>query len=211
MMRYCSVSVERRAMVLTMTMGSYALAKVIKAMRTLYPTTLPSSSARSTMVAETLVTSESGTPPPPSPPSLPSSSCLAAETDGAPLGETTLGDSMDVESLLADAEEEKGVMIADALLDPESVTTWLVEEEEFIWSLVTWQKARQSLNAAKLGRRFPTVGKEGKADLHKALARVKCWNCGTRGHLSKDCPRPKRTDCKLKGTGKGVTKQQVKK
>ena len=157
------------------------------------------------------MTSENGgPPPPPSLPSLPSSSCLAAETDAAPLGETTIGDSMDVDSLLADAEEEKGVMVADALLDPGSVTTCLVEEEKFIWSLVTWQKARQSLNAAKLGRRFPTVGKEGKAELHKALARVTCWNCGTRGHLSKDCPRPKRTDRKPKGAGKGVI-QKVKK
>ena len=96
--------------------------------------------------------------------------------------------------------------MADSLLDPESVMTWVAEEEEFIWALVTWKKARESLNSAKLARRYPTVG-NNKADLQKALGRVRCWNCGQRGHLSKDCKQPRRTDRKPKGGGKGVIKK----
>ena len=207
LMRYCSLSVERRAMVLTMTMGDYSLQKVVKAMRTLYPTNLPSSSGtRTTLVAETLLNSNepsSSSGPSPPPP------CMET-AEPVPLEEVPMEGPMDVETLIADADEERGVMIADSLLDPESVATWLAEEEELIWALVTWQKARASLNAAKLGRRYPTIAKEGKADLQKALQRVRCWNCDLRGHLSKDCPKPKRTDRKPKGLGKGVIKNKVK-
>ena len=126
--------------------------------------------------------------------------------------DVTTGESVDVDSLITDAEEDRGVLIADALLNVEDVSTWVVEEDDFIWALVTWQEARQSLNSARLARRYPTIADGKKADLQKAMARVKCWNCGARGHISKDSPQPRRSDRKPKGGGKGgVFQHQLKK
>ena len=78
-----------------------------------------------------------------------------------------------------------------AVDDRSTTTVYIVEEEDFVWSLVTWKKAREGLNATKLARRFPSIG-AGKPVVAKALLRVKCWNCGTKGHLSKDCTKPRR-------------------
>ena len=81
-----------------------------------------------------------------------------------------------------------------------------MEEEELVWALVTWKKARDSLNRAKLSRKFPSLSPDRKMDMTLAMKRVKCWNCGVKGHISKDCNEKKRTDKKMKGTGKGTKK-----
>ena len=101
-----------------------------------------------------------------------------------------------------EGEEERLIGIIDTLVT-DSQSEWTVEEEEFIWALVAWKKARDSLNRAKLSRRFPSLDPSKKPDLSAAMKRVKCWNCGARGHISKDCGEKRRSDRRPKGSGKG--------
>ena len=71
------------------------------------------------------------------------------------------------------------------------------EEEDLVWALVTWKKARDGIAKAKIQRRFP-----GGPNLKVALKKVKCWNCAQKGHISKDCKQPRKPG-KGKGKGKG--------
>ena len=76
-----------------------------------------------------------------------------------------------------------------------------VPAPQFIHALVNWKKAREGLNAGRLARRYPSMTQ--KADIPKMVSRIRCWNCRDRGHLSRDCPKPRRSDAKGKGKGKG--------
>jgi hypothetical protein len=201
LMRFARLDGGQRAMTLALSKGSYKFADIASSMRTMYPDKLPTHNKSSAFLAEEEEMTRAGVGAGES--NNPISTLIG---DGEPSGASSSStENLDdvVTTLIADADEERAIFLVDNLLDENNSSSYVVEEEEFIWALVAWKKARDSLNRTKLARKFPSLGDGKKPNLAGGLKRVRCWNCQQIGHISKDCDKPKRTDTRKKGSGKG--------